>query len=480
MSEELSLFICRNENCKNINNYSGEALSGGMISEINVSGEEQSFQCKHCKTEHKIIDGEVYFKHSGGELIIESSSEYDAFNSQYETNRVILDKLIIRNLKTSNFKANEINFNKCLIRELIIENVNIDSAYSPFTFSNCTIENAKISKTLVREIKSNNYKSLWSFFGINFFNTSIPGEIICDKTEASMSISRSEIKKPIKLTGKSKLKIALVHCQKIPAIKADKTSKVTLVLETTGRDPSDKKKKISTKEKSIRNFTIEELYVEPDTTEPALIENCHIKLLTIPEGKNIQGKLIFRNCVVDQVDNQANSFDQDLIFFGCRFAHQLMLTASYFKRSLVFEFCSFQAGLVLNNIDIGRDLQINHATVAGDISLEGNRCQGYVKSRFNEVSGAMHLEDNSIARDLNIIHINTDQNLTCKYNEIGGYVFIKQIVAKEGVDLNMLNADSLNNMDIDLLQKIVSDEMSVMRFRILNKNGIGEVVFLQC
>ncbi|RLD57231.1 MAG: hypothetical protein DRI97_05820 [Bacteroidetes bacterium] len=470
MSEENHFFICRNESCKDETNFSGEALSGGKITTYQMPDEGELILCEHCKSEYKLVNGDPQL--ILGEIIIESQDANIKFFNQYESNHIHFKKLVLRNIDEADFKGRAISFNHCTIDELIIENVNITSTFYPISFSNCQIGSVSIINSQLIKASRNSYKSLYTFFGIVFFQTEITEGFSIEKSMFSVVVSSCKVKCQIKISQKSKIEIALSNNDHEPVIKTDKGSEVLQLFKITGRDPSKTLKKVTSSGELISDKSIDELHINPDEKNTSTLENCLIKKLIFQDGSSIEGMLHFKNCIIESIENRPNVFEQDLVFLGCTFREKLLVSRSRFKQSLIYELCTFAKGATFNNISIEDDLHLSYSDFKEGLYLAGNKCSGYVKCQVNTMQGKLNLEDNVIGRDVLIKSLNSDDNLIIYHNDIAGYLFLKQLHLKGKADINMLNADALTIEDIAVMQSmeitnsLINNDLSITRMQV--------------
>ena len=291
MSEEKKYFICRNGECQK----DSEGIDGGMVFQYEITENENAFVCPNCKSKYIEIDNTIFYYavidneeitfdgkkllqniEINEETVIASSNDFSKLTNQFESNRIYFPRLVLKNIDEPDFQGKKIAFNNCLINELIIEDVNITSAYYPILFSGCVINKIRISNSKVRKTNLNNYKSLWSFFGISFFNTTIFDDFKIEKSETRLMISNCGIKCPVQFSKSSKIELALIDNQDNLEIKEDEDSNVTQLLETIGKSPSASKKKISINGTAIQNISIDELHIDPDIKTSTVVENCSV------------------------------------------------------------------------------------------------------------------------------------------------------------------------------------------------------------
>ncbi|RLD31023.1 MAG: hypothetical protein DRI72_09610, partial [Bacteroidetes bacterium] len=447
MTTEKNYFICRNEECKTETNSSGYSVSGGKVIEYIKPKKGQVFSCPHCGSKYREENGNILLVFEE-EIIIEGSKGFSDFKTQYETTRIHFKKLILRNINEPDYKGSILSFNKCHIDELVIENVHIISAFYPVVFSNCHIDKVSISNTKISKAELNSYKSLWNFFGLVFFQTTITKSFVTNNSETKIIISGCEVKCSLDFSKNSEVDLALIHNEHDPKIKADKNSVVKPLFEVTDRAPAVKEKKIKTSGKIISNIDIDELHVDPDVIKLSVLKNCTIHKLVFEEGTDIKGRLEFKNCVIENMQNQPSCFEKDLVFLGCTFSCEFILKRLSFKKSLVFELCTFKTNSMFNELKIEEDLYLNYSVFKKGLSVSGVRCGGYVKCEINTIQNIINFEDNVVAKDVNLSFINSADSIVLFHNEINGYLFLTQITTKGKLDINMLNGEALTIDDI--------------------------------
>jgi len=204
MSEKNNLFICRNEYCQAEND-----LSGGMVFTYTLKEDETIFTCPHCESSYMEHQGEFYLLWNSDEMVIKSGADYTKFRDQYESSLVYFPKLILKNIEEYDTLVKKMVFSKCIIGELILENVNITSAYYPILFFDCVISKVRFSNCDIKKTNRNSYKSLYSFYGLNFFTSSILEEFEIENCDASLVISDCAVNCPIHISKKSKIELVL-------------------------------------------------------------------------------------------------------------------------------------------------------------------------------------------------------------------------------------------------------------------------------
>ena len=468
MSSETQLTICRNENCKTDNNS-----TGGMVFQYESPDKGKSFFCEYCKSEYIEEDGNILYKAvtkkeeitfdgkmlfqtivTYEEIVLESSNDYENFYKQYETNHVYFPRLILKNIKEPDYKGRNFTFSKCRIDELVIEDINIISAYYPISFSECKIGNIRISKSRIIEANRKEYKSLWHYFGINFFNTEISESFTIGKLEAGIMISDCQIHCPVNISGNSKINLAMIHNKKDPSIIVEKKSVVNQLFETKGHDPSVSEKKLITSGKALKDITIEELHIDPDIENKTVLENCIIRKLIYREGSTIRGKLFFKNCYIESIHNEPYCFEQDLIFLSCTFNDELIFSKANYRQSLVVEACLFLKEAGFNDLKIEKDLHLSYTMFTHKLTISCNHVGGYLKSHFIIAQDDIKLSDNVIEREVNFRNVICSNNIELESNEIKGYLFLRQIRLNGNLDINWLGANELTIDDITIYKTL--------------------------
>ena len=497
MSSEKKYFICRNEQC----NPDG-STDGGMVFPYKPPQKGKPFICPYCESEYIEEDDNILYKaiikkeeifFNGNmlfqtrviyeEIVLESGADYKSFIDQYESNHVYFPRLVLKNIKEPDYKGLKFSFNKCRIDELIIEDVDISATHYPILFSDCVIDNVRISNSKIIRTNRNSYKSLWSFFGINFFNTEITKSFSIDRCESSLMISSCQVKCPLVFSKRSKVDLALIHNKNNPEIKADKGSAVTQLFKVAGRSTSASVKEIKTTGTTIRDINIDELHVDPDTEKISILENCAVRKLVFESGSSISGKLLFKNCFIESIQHTPYCFEQDLVFQGCTINDELLLTRSNFNQSLIFEFCSFEENAIFNDLKIEDDFQLSYSTFKKGLFFSGNKCGNYFKCHINTIQGEINFEDNVVVRDANFRAIRSNSKIAMYHNEIAGYLFLRQINIKGELGINMLYADALtiNNTSIEgsfiFTNSSFKNDLSIRRIKIKGVTNFTDNLF---
>ena len=478
MSAEKQLFICRNYNC------GGKDSAGGMVFQYETPEKGKPYFCPHCESEYIEKDGIILYKagqNKKGETIFESSDDYNDFRTQYETNHIYFPKLIIRNIKESDYQGRSISFSKCRIDELIIQDIDIVSSFCPISLSECKIEEIRIINSRITGAKRKNYKSLWSFYGINFFQTEIKKSFIVEGLDTSMMISNSEVPCPINISEKSKIDLGLQHNKRDPEIIADKSSSVDYPFRSSGRNPSALVKKVITSGKTIKGITIEELHIDPKIEEATLLEDCTIRKLVFQDGSNINGKLIFKNCYIRSIQNVPFCFEKDVIFLGCTFEDELVLSNVNCRQSLILEACHFLKDAILNNLKVERDLHLSYSRFDLELIISANHSAGYIKSHFVVVQDNITFDDNVIAREVNFSNIHCGKDLKISNNEIKGYLFLRQIRTGGKLEISWLNVAELDidditiNKGLDISEVFLHKTLRIKKMEVMEKASFSFV-----
>lgn len=449
MSKETNYFICRNEHCTG-----HEQSSGNMIFQYELPSEGDGFTCPVCKSEYIESNGEVYLV-SGGEnqdgVVLKSTEDYEAFYNQFQTNRIYFPRLFLKDINEPDYKGRNMTFSRCLIGELIIEDVEITSAYYPVSFSECSIGKVSIKNTTINEANRKEYKSLWHFFGINFFRTQVIEGFDIERLTSRLMIDDCSIDCEINISGNSKIELALVHNEKDPVIVNDKISDVRHLLEVTGHDTAASGKKITTAGELITSQNIEELSVDPAVEAITVVENSSIQNLTFREGSTVKGKLVFRNCFIGHILNAPYSFEQDIIFFGCIFNEDMIFSKANYMQSFVVEACLFLNEAGFNDLRIENDLHLSYCQFTKNISVACNDIGGYYKSHFVKSQGKYFISDNTIGREANFRNMAISGDLELENNDIKGYIYFRQVVSGGRMEINWLNAGELALDDLVIL-----------------------------
>ncbi len=202
MSSEVKYFICRNEDCQK-----ERELTGGTVFPYQIPEDGDPFFCPYCKSRYIENEGETFLLWDQGDKIFESSEDYQNFANQFEVNQIYFPKLVFRNIKEENYTGKNLSFNKCVIDELVIEDLDISAANYPIIFSHCVVKNIRISNSTIIKTSINSYKSLWSFFGINLFYTSVLDSFKIEGCETSLMISNCQVDCPIEFSKGSKAEL---------------------------------------------------------------------------------------------------------------------------------------------------------------------------------------------------------------------------------------------------------------------------------
>jgi hypothetical protein len=478
MTTEKSYFICRNEDCKTEENSSGESITGGKVFEYSTDEKDRAFVCKHCGSKYREESGDIFLVFEE-EISLDGSNGYKEFKARYETNRIHFRKLVLKNIHESDYKGKILSFNKCRIDELIIEDVHIISAFNPIMFSNCHINKVHLGKSKISKAKLNSYKSLWNFFGVNFFQTTIAESFRAESSETSILISGCQVLCPLDLSKKSKIDLALIHNKRNPEVNFDKGSVVNRLFEIKGRALTQKEEKVKTSGKIISNISIGELFIDPEVKKTSILENCSIGKLVFEEAASIQGKLVFRNCFIESIQNQPYCFEKDLVFLGCTFNDELIMKRLRFNKSLVFEVCTFEKNATFNELKIEEDLNLNYSVFKKGLSVSGVRCGGYVKFEINTIKDEINFEDNIVSKDINLSYVQSDSDLVMFHNETVGYLFLFQVVAGGKLDINMLNGEAVTMEEITVENSVEINQVVLKKdFKITGMEAGGDVQFL--
>ncbi len=480
MSEEKNYFICRNEECQPKND-----ISGGTVFFYEKEESENTFACPYCGTSYLEYDGTVYLIWGSESLVIESGQDYTNFRNQFESSLIYFPKLILKNIEEYDTLLKKMAFSKCVIGDLILENINITSAYYPILFFDCVITKARFSNCKITKTNRNSYKSLYSFYAINFFGSSVLEEFEIEKCDTSLVISASNVECPLHVSKKSNIELVLCNNVSSPEIKTEKDSQVFRKYESLGRSPAAKKK-VSSEGKSIHNLNINELHIDPDIASGTLIENCFVSNLVFPDESNIKGKLVFRNCSIENIINTPYSFEQDVVFQACTFKEDFLLIRSSFKQALVFEFCEFEGNTNFNDLKIEEDFFLSYSQFNKDVFITGNKYQNYFKCQVNAFSGHLTLEDNVVSRDMNIRSVKSGGSLHIIHNEVGGYLIARQVILSGSIEIDMLKADALTINDtfvsgaFDLSQSYLGTDLRIERLEVLQNTNFTDNILGGC
>lgn len=442
MTGEKNYFICRNEDCKTETINPEDKLQGGKVVDYISSEKDPTFDCKHCKTKYREENGIILLVFED-EKVIESENDFKSLNSQYETNRIHFTKLVLKNIKELDYNGRTFLFNKCHIDDLVIEDIEIESPYYPIIFSECNIGNIRITKSKISKANRNTPKSLWSFFGMVFFQTKIVQSFTINDCETSIAISGCSVNCAIDISKKSKVDLAMIHSQQKPELKEDAESE----------DPK----------------SIEELHIDPDSKNESILENCSIGKLIFEEGASIKGKLVFKNCLIESIQGEPYCFEQDLVFLNCTFKDELILKRLSFKKSLIIEICTFEANATFSEIKIEEDIYINYSAFMEGLLVSNVKCGGYIKCQINTIKHKTRFEDNVVAKDISFKFINSDNSITLYRNEITGYLLLNHSDTKGELHIHMLYADVLEIEDftigssVTLEQSVLKNEVRIRR-----------------
>lgn len=472
MSEEKKYFICKNEKCSG-----EEGPKGGTVFQYEPPQNKEIITCPVCGCGYEEEGGELYLSF-GGEIEIKSSEDFKAFNEQFESCRIAFSRLVLRNIDEPYYEGENLSFSKCWINELVIEDVNISSAYYPILFSDCSIKKVRITNSKITKTSLNSYKSLWSFFGITFFNTQIHESFIIDQCETSIIVTNCQVHCPIDISKRSTIDLAWIHNKKKPELKTKKGSTVNQIFEDEGKAHSASEKTLKTSGTSIRGINIDELYIDPNIEEESILENCTIHKLVFKEGSSIKGKLLFNNCSIENTQNEPYCFEQDLIFHRCTFKQEFAIIRSNFNLALIFEFCTFMENMIFNDLNIDDDFQISYSTFMKQLFIYGNNFGNYFKYHLNLIHGEIKFEDNVVARDVNFRAIHSNNIISITHNEIKGYLFLRQIHTRSNLEIRRLNADAITinyvfvEGSFSLDQSMLKTDLSLFRMEV---NGITTI-----
>lgn len=439
-------FICRNEDCKTETGNPEDKLQVGKVIEYISSEKDPTFVCKHCENKYREENGIILLVFED-EKVIESEKDFDSLNRQYETNRIHFTKLVLKNIKELDYNGRTFLFNKCRIDELVIEDVEIKSPYYPIIFSECNIDNIRITNSIISKANRNTSKSLWSFFGMVFFQTKIVQSFTINDCETSIAISGCSINCAIDISKKSKVDLAMIHNQQKSELKEDADSE----------GPK----------------SIEELHIDPDSEDEFILENCSIGKLIFEKGSSIKGKLVFKNCLIKSIQGEPYCFEQDLVFFNCTFKAELILKRLSFKKSLIIEVCTFEANATFSEIKIEEDFYINYSAFMKGLLVSNVKCGGYIKCQINTIKHKTRFEDNVVAKDINFKFINSDNSITLYRNEITGYLVLKQGDTKGELHIHMLYADVLEIEDFTIGNSVTLEQSvlkNIVRIRRMDVN----------
>jgi len=294
-------------------------------------------------------------------------------------------------------------------------------------------------------------------------------------------ISNSEVLCPINISGKSKIDLGLQHNKRDPEIIADKSSLVDYPFRSSGRNPSSSVKKVLTSGKTIIGNTIEVLHISSNIGEATLLEDCTIRKLVFQEGSNINGKLFFKNCYIRSIQNMPFCFEKDVIFQGCTFEDEVVLSNANCKQSLVLEACHFLKDAILNNLKIERDLHLSYSRFDLGLIISSNHSSGYIKSHFIVVQDNIKLDDNVIAREVNFSNIHCEKDIIILNNEIKGYLFLRQIRSGRKLEISWLNVAELDIDDttvkknLDISEVFLSKSLRIKKMEVKEKASFSFV-----
>lgn len=479
MTELVNFLNCRNDQCQSAN------ATGGTVIRYKPTNNRASILCKSCKTEYIQTESGTYLKW-GGKLKkakkISSSADYLAFNSQYGSNRIYFPKLVLENIHEEDYHNKSISFNRCRIDELIIKNVSINAAFYPFDFSECSIGRIIISDCKITNTKRKDYRSLWSFFGINFFNTTISESFTLVNVESSLMMAACDIKCTISILQQSNIELAMLNLKQPPQLSTDPTSVIHHFANTLNQKLFSQTKEIKSSGGFIEKQFIEKLYIIPEIEGKTIIKDCIIRTLVFPSGKKVETELVFQNCYIENIINQPHTFEMNLLFLACTFGHELILSEANFAHSLVLEGCLFQERVIINDLKIEKDLHLNYCTFQKDITVSCINCNGYVKTQFTVANGTMKFEDNVIARELNIKSLLSVGSLIVYHNEVNGYMFLKQFTSTADLSIDMLDAEALTVDDVFIEKSLEiknSYFRSDIRFLHIQAKDIANLFFLR-
>ena len=478
MATENRSFICRNLQC------GSEDSLGGMLFQYEYKKGEV-IQCPYCQSEY-VEEGEGHLlklaDKETNEFSISSLDDYNEVNSKCDSVKIYFPKLIIKDIKAKDELERIISFGKCRIDELVIENIEIHSAFYPFSFAECSIGSLSIHNCVIKESKKKDYRSLWHFFGISFYRTDISKAFTIEGYKGSIVVSDCKIPGGIEIAGQSKMEIGLLNNNTDPKIKTGKNAEARLVFEVSGRDASSVEKKIETSGKAIKGLNVDELHVIKDTEGHSLVEDCKIKKLVFPDGGNIRSELIFKNCFIESIQNEPYSFDKNVIFFGCTFKNDLSFSGANFKQSLVLEACSFLKEAVFNDLNIEKDLHLSYSRFEDVLTISNNNCGGYIKSHTVFTKEGLKLEDNVVAREVNLRNMNSGKDFIFKNNEVNGYLFLRQVNIDGKLEINWLTTAQLdiNDVRVDKSMDIQNSKIrNNLNINVLDLGGKADISFVK-
>ena len=470
MSAEHRPFICRNNSCN------PKDPTGGIVF-IHQTEVGDPFACPKCKSVYEEIDGKAYFKavnEKSGEFVLDSIEAFEDFVQQYETKEIYFPKLVIKDIIEPKNPNRPLSFGQCRFDELILENIDITSASFPVSFIDCVIKKLSIQNLKIKDSGRKDYKSLWHFFGLNFFRSRITDDFNLTGANTKLMIEDCELTCTININNNSKIDLAWLHNDKEPILSVDKKSKVVRLFEVIGRNSSVTEKKIKAGSKEYKGIKADELHIDPTTEGKSVFENCSFKKLILPDDGDVRLKLIFTNCYIGSIENEPHTFERDIIFFGCVFNEDVSISRAISKQSLIFEACLFEKDAVFNDLIIDRDIHLNYSFFKNKLSISNNTCGGYIKTQFAILMDGIEIEDNLVSREVSISQVKSLGDIVLKNNEIKGYLFIRQVNIDGNLKINWLTTHELDISDISVnggFEFLNSHLKSNLRLKEMNISG---------